>query len=280
MPGKLIIHIGLHKTATSHLQINIFPRLDNCIYLHGNNILQQWSCQEQKTANHCLISYEGFSGKGWNQLWIKGINNEHSWLKSFDWNINQLKKFFPDASIIVLFRNHADMLFSMYKQYIQEGGRLDFDSFYGVKKVISPEDLSYRHRIDLLRKLFPEVYFLNYEDYKKEGDKYIQAFFKEVFNLSLKEIGIDSYKKRNVSISGWKIEFLRRINPIYNRIPKAIRGPLRYFKWSPRDILQIRLSFINPMDSDYFSEIKQQVNDEFMDDWAYFLKHQWIPTEK
>ena len=147
--GKVIIHIGMHKTGTTFLQKVIFPKLDNTFYAHNNEFFIPWKEQLSKKADHMLLSYERFSGFPWNKF-----KEKNSWLKSFYLNIDQLKKFFPNAIIIIFFRKQGDLLLSIYKQYLQVGGELSFDDFYGDGKILEKEDLSIKSRLDYIKDYF------------------------------------------------------------------------------------------------------------------------------
>lgn len=273
--NKTIIHIGLHKTATTYLQYNLFPQLTNTIYIHGYDFFNQWKNQQNKGNKNFLMSYEGFSGIAWNDQCKKGIINDFHWIDSFKNNITALKNFFPNAIIVVMFRRQGDLLGSMYKQYIQEGGVLPLKEFYGAGKVITPEDLSFKTRIDILKNYFDTVYCLNFEQYKKEGDEYFRKFCEDELCLNFDQDKNIGNTKSNRSISGKKIELLRKVNKFYQPLPRKFRTLVRYFRWSPRDIFQQRLAFWKTKDTEEFKRLKEQINKDFNADWAYFETHQW-----
>jgi hypothetical protein len=274
--GRLIIHIGLHKTATTYLQYNFFSSLEKISYIHGSRFFEQWKQQAPARNVDLLLSYEGFSGNAWNEDWKRGFPNEHNWLTSFEDNIISLKQAFPNAIILVFFRKHQDLLISMYKQYIQEGGVLELDQFYGAGGVIKPQDLSFEKRIKLIREHFESCYFLNYETFRAEGNSYLTNFFKTIFDVDIKAEFNPGSTQANYSISGSKVSYLRHINNYYQRLPKKIKGLLRSTHWSPRDIMQQRLSFWRPQDPVEFQQIKDQIKIDFSEDWFFFEKHQWI----
>jgi len=270
-----IIHIGLHKTGTTYLQNHWFSKLRNILYIHGNHFFRNWDDRAGKQNDNLLISYEGFSGLPWNKEWKKGIPNNHHWLNSFDDNIKLLNSVFSNAIIIVVFRKHGNLLTSLYKQYIQGGGVLKFSLFYGELGVLRPKDLSFRHRINLLKENFDNVYFLNYEKYLQIGDDYMKSFFEKELRIDIIDDDNKRKSKSNYSISGSKIYLLRRINTYYQRLPNRFRTIFRYFQLSPRDFLQNHLRFWRPKDPPYFEEVSKKIDADFADDWAYFESHQW-----
>lgn len=265
--SKLIIHVGLHKTGTTFLQNTYFKSLENTLYMHGNSFFVPWKEQLDKTTKNMLLSYEGFSGIAWHK--------EYSWINSFEMNIEALKRFFPEAIIIVVFRKHGDLALSMYKQYINEGNSCTLDEFFGDNAIISTQDLNFKRRIEFLEQKFNKVYLLNYETFKVEGFSYLDDLFGKELNLERNEIEQKSGKS-NKSLTGSKLDLLRKINPVYNRLPIKLRKLLRYVKISPRDILQNKMSFWNPKDLKQFEEFKNQINKDFAEDWQYFESKQWL----
>lgn len=277
---KLVIHIGLHKTATTYLQYQLFPHLVDVRYIHGNDFFGQWQRQSGAANENLLLSYEGFTGLAWNRAWLSGVSNDFHWIDSFAANLKSLKLFFPNAILVVFFRKHGDILLSMYKQYVQEGGVLSLTDFFGANAVIRPEDLSFKARIETIEKYFPNSFFINYEEYKTGGDEYIKNFFLQEFNWTFQERKDDGKRfKANNSITGTKIEYLRSINGFYQKWPKKLRSTLRYIGWSPRDIFQERLAFWKPKDAAEFEVLRKKVNVDFKDDWEYFLLNQWVPSK-
>lgn len=278
MGKNLIIHIGLHKTGTTYLQYNLFPRLEDTIYIHGNRFFQQWSKQSIQSNESCLWSYEGFSGVAWTEssLRMRYPNNSGYWIKSFEENINNLKVFFPGASIICVFRKPGDLVLSMYKQYIHEGGILSFKDFYGSDGVIGEQDLALLARVDLLKKSFDNCYFFSYQDFLTMGDKYFVDFFKTEFDLNIGDNPDQKSVKSNRSVAGWKLEALRRTNIYYGHFPSSVRKSLRRLRWSPRDIFQNRLSTFNAKDNESLVDRIKEINHCFSGDWDVFEKqYQW-----
>lgn len=268
----------MHKTGTTYLQYNFFPRLENTIYIHGNRFFQQWINQSIESKQFCLWSYEGFSGVAWRESTLRMMNpnNAGYWIKSFENNIKNLKSFFPEASIVCVFRKPGDLLLSMYKQYLHEGGVLSFKDFFGSEGVIGEQDLSILARIDLLKKSFDNCYLLNYTDFKEEGDKYFIDFFQSEFDLNIDKNHSQSTVKGNRSVSGWKMEALRRTNRYYGHFPSSVRKGLRRLRWSPRDIFQNRLNTFNTKDDEYLVQRMKEINHHFISEWDIFEKqYQW-----
>ena len=266
--GKVIIHIGMHKTGTSFLQKEVFPKLENTFYAHNNQFFVPWKEQLPINSDNMLLSYEGFSGFPWDNK-----QSRNNWLQSFDLNIKQLKKFFPDAIIIIFFRKHGDLITSLYKQYLHEGGELCFNDFYGDNKIIDKKDLNIKHRLDFIKDNFNKVYFLNYQSFLEIGTDYLRHFLNKELSLELHEAVKPN--KTNVSVSGPKKEVLRHYNIIYNRLPRILKKVLVVLRLQPRKFVQQKLAFWQAKDNDSFINLKEEINKEFENDWAYFVENQY-----
>lgn len=274
--SNLILHIGIHKTATTYLQKQYFPNCEGVevidFYKYFYNNIKSSSDQ------NLLISNEGLSGIPWNENWLKGIHNDFEWIDSFQACMDRIKRVFNNPTIVILFRKHGDLIISMYKQYIQEGGMLTLNEFYGEDGVIKPSNLIFSKRIDTLNKLFDNVYFLSYEDFRMNEKDYFDNFF-SIFNISKRKNEMSTSVNDNISISGKKIELLRKINKMYF-IPISLKRKLRRFRISPRDIFQSRLRFWKTKDSIEIINFKENINKRFKSDWEYFEKMKWNYIKK
>ena len=122
--------------------------------------------------------------------------------------------------------------------------------------------------------LFNKVYVLSYEDYKKFGDKFLDSFIEKELNFSRTELSIDK-SKFNKSVSGSKLELLRKINKVYRKFPFRLSNFFNSMGWGPCRILQQKLAFWSPKDSTSFQKIKAEINVEMQDDWNYVEAVKW-----
>jgi hypothetical protein len=125
---ELFIHIGLHKTATTFLQDEIFPNLEGLHYTRKEDItelIREITIHDQTISNidsikdrlaatfsgdRNLISGESLSGNPFLQY----INRTNT--------LDKLRSMFPNAKIIIGIRSQVGIIASMYKQYIKCGG--------------------------------------------------------------------------------------------------------------------------------------------------------------
>jgi hypothetical protein len=271
--SKFYIHIGLHKTGTTFLQENIFPKLKNIQYINHENFIKSLSTFDNHQANY-FMSFEGLSGKLWDRDHnTLSFNKEHRFIESFEKTVNNLKTFFPEAVIIVFFRKHGEFLISIYKQYIKRGGTLSLNEFYKEKGIMQPEDLNYNYRIKLLKKLFNEVHVFDYNDFKKDSVATINhmcGIMNCDWNQSVNK------KTSNVGLKGWKIDFTIFYNKVFKKLPIFIKRVLTKLKLEPQSLLQNTLSFLRAKDYDKFKKTSQGINNSFERDWSFVLQHKEI----
>jgi hypothetical protein len=269
----IIIHIGTHKTATTYLQKQYFNSLEGINYIDLKTGLDNWLVDNYGEED-TLISSEIFSGLPWEPNTNGGIR-KLSWLESFNISIAKLKTIFGDPIVIVMFRRHGDLLVSMYKQYLQIGGTLSLNEFYGKGDFLTPEELLLKPRIELLEKSFSKVFFLNYEVMRSNGSQYLDKFFHDLLNIQSFNENLQSRTGSNVSVSGRKLEMLRRVNILYKVFPKCIAKFLALIGLSPREIFQKKLKVLKGKDSKEINNLKDQINRQLKDDWKYFESKQW-----
>lgn len=275
---NLFIHIGLHKTATTSLQNTYFPSLEGLSYFRYSvpDIYTELGMYELQ--DNVLITNEGLSGIPWNDEWINGIPNDFDWTYSFKTAVINLKRLHPNATILVMFRKHGDLLVSLYKQYIHEGGILPFESFYGTSAMIQQKDLDFSNKISFLNEHFEDVVIFSFEEFKKKGAQYLNSYFEQ---FGLKEVKPDGKRKvYNKSVVGKKLLMLKSINKYYRYLPLKLRKLLRRARISPRDIFQNKLSFWKAKELSYLEKAKLEVNQEFISDWEYIESLAWKQERK
>ena len=194
-----IIHIGYPKTASSWLQEEFFPKIENCTMIprkkiqhyfldpgafefNVENVKKEFQAEKDK---HLLLSDELLLGR-LRPGGVKGFVTKEV--------ANRLYSVFPDAHIILFIRNQVDMIASTYLQYVRSGGN------YSIRKFMFPEDYEgsrsnrlillgldyflYHHVINYYKSLFgtEQVHVYLYEDLNKEPDEFLRKFT-DKFNL-------------------------------------------------------------------------------------------------
>lgn len=144
--SNIYIHIGLHKTGTTFLQKDFFPKIPHThFYRNIHEFLNN-----QVNSGRVIISNESLEGNPF-------LGN---WLQSYKNNVHYISKIFHNPSIIIGFRKHDSFLLSLYKQYLYEKGILDVNSFFDINKnsgLVKFEDLLFAERYKILKERFNRV---------------------------------------------------------------------------------------------------------------------------
>lgn len=157
MKGQLYIHIGLPKTATTFLQWNVFPRIENVAFLGKAKCLDFYSLYNA-AEDKFLISHEHLLARP-SKAYPDG------WLQEFSTRLKALARRCPQAKIMISFRAHEALLTSYYKEYISKPGRphLSLNEFFDVKEnrgLVRKEDLCFTRLIELVEDHFAEKPFV------------------------------------------------------------------------------------------------------------------------
>ncbi|MGL1958246.1 MAG: hypothetical protein OCD00_13115 [Colwellia sp.] len=226
---KKIIHLGLHKTATTFLQTHVWPIVPNftCMtrpftqHNHAFNQLQYADdslYEEQKLISffdkfhneNIILSDESFSGK---PLAFSSINRSQI--------ARRLKRLLPDAEVVLFLRDQKSIIKSQYSAYIKMPyGKKCLDEFiYKPHADYSYEDylkdphqynmeslyyntndiflhldcFKYSRLIELYQSLFDKVHIFLYEDFVDEKP----VVFKQLKNI----LGTDFTPLTNVSVN-------------------------------------------------------------------------------
>ena len=110
-----IIHIGMAKTGTTYLQNAYFPKLAKANNLYYLNKFNNSDFIERRDG--ILLSNEFFTG---------GTGKYNHAIKI----IEAIPKMIGSGYIpVVVFRQHSEWFFSLWKQHIQEGGTMKFTDY-------------------------------------------------------------------------------------------------------------------------------------------------------
>jgi len=261
--SKTIIHVGLHKTATTFLQLNVWPQISGYTYLsrpytqhnHSFNQLQYADDSlydknlvirelNRIAANRLLISDESFSGK---PLYFSYLNRSII--------AKRLKDLFPKAEIILFLRDQKDIILSHYSgytlmpygikqikdlfyrpgpdytydDYLDKPHRYQMSSLYYNTNdyFIHLDCFLYTNLVSLYIDLFDKCHVFLYEDFEKDFGESI-ARLEEIVG---EHIGVKSMKRENVSLSPTQIEKRRKANcvpPISNKyLRKLVQVAIR-----------------------------------------------------
>ncbi|MEY2978397.1 MAG: hypothetical protein ACO31I_18375 [Prochlorotrichaceae cyanobacterium] len=207
--SKVVIHVGLQKTASTYLQSEFFPRLSDIVYIgrpytqenYAFNTLQYADrslyeptalsqeierIKEIAQDKPILISDELFSGYAFYNFINRGLIAE------------RLSEVVPNAEIVLFLRGQVDLIISLYNQYVKTGWihkKLDqsflqrpgkgfsleqwlkgrrkwniYNRFIFHHSVCTPEHFRYTKLYSLYAQLFRKVHVFLYEDFDKNPE--------------------------------------------------------------------------------------------------------------
>jgi hypothetical protein len=206
--SRIIVHVGLPKTASTYLQDSVFPRLNNLAYIgrpytqenYAFNTLQYADSSiyasstvrreiegienQMAKGDPILISDERLSGLATHNFMNRGMIAE------------RLSEIAPHAEIILFLRGQMHLIMSLYNQSVKMGwmdrhldpsflhrpgkgfslrewgeGRRDWDSsrrFINHRSAFTPEHFRYSRLHSLYSRLFERVHVFLYEDFQKD----------------------------------------------------------------------------------------------------------------
>ena len=213
MQRRIVIHIGLHKTATRFFQRSIFSNLDPDRYLYNPEELRGLLSHQmrnptdeenrhrlkthvadllEKDGRHLVLSMPDLSGD---------MYCEHD---NYRENLEIVKELFPDPHIVFVVRDQANWVQSAYRQSLQKGkgGPIEvFLNFYGGKfqakvgkrvggmRNIDPLGLRFLEIYRAYREAFGErnVLLIRYEHMRSKRDRILKRLAGE---LGLEELEI------------------------------------------------------------------------------------------
>lgn len=216
----LLIHPGFHKTGTTWLQHEFFSRSDLFEVLYGHHEIdallvrphdldfdadaarsevqaRRDRASEDKVQ---VISAEDLSGYPFN-----GGRNSKT-------NADRLRAVFGDAKILLTVRSQPKMLQSLYMQYLQRGGRMNFTDFAEYRSEpglfwFDIDHLKFDRLADHYAKLFgaDNVIVLPQEHLARARDDYIGKLYTFVAGRDLPDdfvLSAEESKNKSAPVSG------------------------------------------------------------------------------
>ncbi|WP_419911903.1 hypothetical protein [Hoeflea sp.] len=255
---KTILHVGLHKSASTYLQRQIFPQSKHHLLLtlpytshngplqllqYGDDTAYSKDLLQEELAklptDSLILSDEGLSGC---PLPLHNVNRSMI--------ARRLSEVFPDAEIVLFLRDQRDYCISHYSSYIKMPyGFNEFENFLHIRNeeysfdqyqrnepprsmgslhydisdyYLSLDSLKYTRVIELYETLFPKCHVFLFEDLITDPVATVAR---------LGEICGETFEHRevreNTSLSPRQIVKIRRRN-LVNRVQgKVLRGILR-----------------------------------------------------
>lgn len=201
-----VVHVGLHKTATTWLQRAFFPLVGRL----ANDSRRPWDDpvisglvrggRVHQVDDDAIISAErlsGYPGAGWQDA---------------DLIADRIQDAFPGARIIVGTRNHADWVPSLYRQLVYEGETRKLDTLLSPGWKMPHLDLANVSQEALERRYrsrFESVLFLPFEKLIDDPSSYIRMLCDFMQVEAPPEVDLTPVNSRR----SWDgVEAMRRLN--------------------------------------------------------------------
>jgi len=271
--SDVFLHIGMHKTGSTFLQREVFPRLPgvHAVVRAESSLAGLWKRPVDRTL---LISDEGLCGIPWSVP----VRRDYSWHADRVGRLQSAAKLFPNARVIVFFRRHADFILSLYKQYLHEGGSESLERFFSLNgnTILEPEELDYRRILALVHELLdPSPLVFTYDELRGVDEVVgrITSFMGTPCPPSFARS-----PHHNQSVRGRSAKVLRQLNAVtqspmnpQGRLP--LRGRVfRVLRLDPRTLCQQRLGFLGGADIDFRQGDREAIEARFADDWQAILE--------
>lgn len=180
------------KTGTTWLQQNVFPYMEDVNYIP----FTEWAKRDQLLTSELdknkpnLYSSEGLAGQS--------FTNKENQITGKE-TLQRIKRLYPNAKIIIVFRNRESWINSMWNQFRKDGVRSNlaknFDDFYN--NYLNKELLDYKGYQEEARKLFKDVLILDFDLLKLSNYEFVKRI------CTFIGCEIPKYNKNKIN-SSWK----------------------------------------------------------------------------
>lgn len=248
---RTIIHIGMPRTASTFLQQEFFPKVED-FQFYGVDTTQYSAAFQrllyqddslfdksefEKTAaeifsENAILSNELFTGQS---LYLNVTNRSRT--------AKRLHQFFPEAEIVLVLRNQVSLLQSLYAIGVYSGHTCKPEAFIRFSDEVSTvenplyptfaeaentETYKYTPLVKLYQSLFTKVHVLLFEDFKVDPTAFAERL-SEI--LKIAPINISKpQKKVNRSLSARQIKVTRGINRLKPILYRGEAGRLLFGK--------------------------------------------------
>lgn len=198
---SVYIHIGLHKTGTTYLQNNIFPKLENVHYVH----LPAWrALTKPNLTKEQLTSYKTTLLEGWDNHKKIIISNEFysGAIEKFTKKeaviiLDNLRLLFPEAQLMMVLRSPQEYLKSLYNFRVVSRGfcTKSLSKYYAANNKYLKEKFDYQFLISAISERFSKCHFVKYEAIK-DNNQYVEFVCK---SMGVSEFIVSNEVKENTS---------------------------------------------------------------------------------
>jgi len=273
----LFIHIGLPKTGTTLLQENVFDSWPNIHYI--NDLWFPYLILQEPDKKY-LISNETLSGRAWN----RDPRQPFDWLKERELILDGLFRLFPQATILVSFRKHADFIESLYAQYLHEGGTLTLEDFFRIddsQGVIRLHELEFARTIEMIESRFGDRFFVFTFTQLMKNTRSLLTAMGNLFGEPPPVTSLSNLPPKNKSVGYWQSKLLRVLNEVDRKTGTnlkptgliALTNPYtKMLRIDPRSLCQDRLGRFYYRKIRLSDKCREEVDEFFAEDWEVVIE--------
>ncbi|WP_177428418.1 sulfotransferase [Candidatus Venteria ishoeyi] len=186
----MLIHIGYHKTASTWLQKQFFPKHPQIDFIAGHQLLWPhlinfhpllFNAEQARTVFSPLLQRAEAAGKLAVLSSERLSGNPHSGAYDNTLLAERLQTLFPQAKILLMVREQTDAIVSNYKQYIKMRGLCTLDEYLnppvdGKIPLFRLDNFQYHYLAAYYVSLFGEnqVKVMCYEQLRDQAEDFIQ----------------------------------------------------------------------------------------------------------
>ncbi|MGM0676613.1 MAG: hypothetical protein ACQETW_04285 [Pseudomonadota bacterium] len=191
-----LIHIGYHKTATNWFQHVLYPRVENGEYLHRKRVraafLRNSGLMFDEQAAVSALGAKGNTPFILCEEELSGNIHTGGLFGCFTREIaRRLNRALPDSDVVIFVRNQVDMIASVYRQYVKEGGTYPVNRYLhhqryltesGFQPAKAPlfsfDHFDYAALVEFYDELFGQerVHVYPYEAFKKDNHAFMESY--------------------------------------------------------------------------------------------------------
>jgi len=257
--NRIILHIGLHKTATKFYQHHVFPFLDKEKFNYNPSKLTQYLMDYIKAEETDKSSVLKYLEEEKNDLLEKDersivisreIMSGDLFSAYADWEIQMslLYKAFPNAEIIISLRYQPNWLVSCYRESLHEHHYQTIKKFLCISKTgefEKPEsrknkagfaqlyalNLDYNRMLEILFSCFgkDKVLVMFFENLKKNQEAQIQKVLSFIGSEEVEVKPVEGIPNRGYSANSIKISIARYQEYKGTNMEEKIHRPIFFF---------------------------------------------------
>lgn len=136
---RIVLHVGLTKTATTFLQNNVFPRLDKTVVYNPADIFYfvnaifSLGIRENRFIDEAVRLAETYASREDKRTLLLSAESflQSTFDQNYEESIGLIRQIFPTAEVVLFLRNQLDWLESCYRESVKHGYHQSIQDFFG-----------------------------------------------------------------------------------------------------------------------------------------------------